>query len=403
MTGTSPSRRLRRHGREWLTGYLFILPSVLLIGIFGIFPIGYAIYMSLYRWRVRRSSFVGLANYQEVLGSAWGALGFALGLAAILLAHWLWLSAFRTHRGSWLRAATALVLLAAGVTVALGWRSMMATTGEEAFLRSIIVTLFYALGTVPLQIVLALVLAYLLFQNIRGREGFRMIYFLPYVTPMVASAVVFAELFSPRGSSLSPGNASVANKFMNVLGLEPQRWLFEPRPVLELLLGEQLARFNAWLQGLGLSWQLEGLWLGPSLALFSIILFGIWTYTGLNVVIFLAGLGGISKQLYEAAEIDGANSAQQFWHITVPLLSPVTFYLTLLGFIGTLQAFTQLYVMRTPFARDTVDTASIVIFDTFYKLNNFSLAAAESVLLFVLILFLTAAQQRMFGDRVFYG
>src|SRR5690606_5173076 len=156
--------------------------------------------------------------------------------------------------------------------------------------------------------------------------------------------------------------------------------------------------FGGLLDRLGI--ELTGFWAGPSLALVTVIIFGVWTYTGYNAVIFLAGLGNIPKQLYEAAAIDGATRVQQFRHITVPLLSPVTFYLTVLGFIGTFQAFTHIYVMRSPATRDAIDTASVVIFDTFYGLNNFSLAAAQSVVLFLIILILTLMQNRFFGRRV---
>ncbi len=388
-TGGERKRPNTLKRREWLTGYLFILPSVLVIAVFGLFPIGYAFYMSLYSWRVRKGRFLGLENYQDLVGSWTGGALFLGGVALILLAHWLWTDAFKGSGGRTLRVVkvvAALTLLAAGVVFALGW-GMMTGAGDRDFLRSLEITLYYALGTVPLQIALALVLAYLLFQKIRGQEGFRMVYFLPYVTPVVAAAVVFRGLFSPREESF-------ANQVLGLFGIAPQRWLFEATPVLELLFGGLFAR-------LGL--QLTDFWAGPSLALVTIIMFGIWTYVGYNMVIFLAGLGGIPKELYEAAEIDGANGGQKFWSITVPLLSPVTFYLTVLGFIGTFQAFNHLYVMREPFARGTVDTASIVIFDTFYKRNNYSLAAAQSILLFVVILSLTLVQNRLFGKRALRG
>ncbi len=395
-SSSAARRPSRRRVGEWLTGYLFILPSVLLIGIFGLFPIGYAVYMSLWRWRVRKTSFIGLNNYEELLGNWWGALAFLGGLLVILAAHWLWTDAFaKTGRERVGKLLGSVVLLAAGVSMALGWRLMMAA-GDVDFLASIVRTVFYAFLSIPIQIALALVLAYLLFQKIRGQELFRMLYFLPYITPVVATAVVFRSIFSQREESL-------ANQAVGFFGIPPQRWLFEPRPMLEVMFGPQIARFNEWLAGLGVSWQWEGLWLGPSMALVVLVIFGIWTYTGYNVVIFLAGLGGISKDLYEAADLDGANGAQKFWNITVPLLSPVTFYLTVLGFIGALQAFTQLYVMRQPFVRDALDTTSVVIFDTFYKANNFSLAAAQSIVLFVLILAVTLLQNRLLGRGVFSG
>ncbi|MCA9837202.1 MAG: sugar ABC transporter permease [Trueperaceae bacterium] len=386
-----------RKVREWLTGYLFILPAFLIIGIFGLFPIGYALYMSLYRWRVRKSGFIGFDNYEKLLGSPWGALAFVGGLLLIVLAHWLWVDAFKVNKNYRLgRLLGALVLLGAGVIMALGWNSMLlqGSRDTETFLHALVRTVFYAFGSIPLQIVFSLLLASLLYQKIRGQELFRMIFFLPYVMPVVATSVVFRSIFSQR-------EESIANQIITALGLPAQRWLFEAKPILEVMFGERITQFNSWLSSTGVSWQLEGLWLGPSLALIVLILFGIWTYSGYNVVIFLAGLGNIPKQLYEAAEIDGANGIQKFWNITVPLLSPVTFYLTVLGFIGALQAFTQLYVMRQPFARDSLDTASVVIFDTFYKSNNFSLAATQSIVLFVLILIITLLQNRIMGRRVF--
>lgn len=387
------SRRGRRWRGEWLTGYLFVAPATLLIGLFGLFPIGYAIWMSLYRWRIRRGDWIGLQNYERVLGDWVGAAAFLSGLLMILAAHALWTQAFggRTGAARWGRAAGATALLAAGVLIALGWERMIAA-GDGRFLTGLIRTFYYGFVSVPVQIVLALISASLLFPRLRGRETFRMLYFLPYVTPAVAGAAVFRSLFSPRPER-------PANQVLGWIGIPPQDWLFETEPVLQLVANGLLA---LWATATGQAphvLQLSGFWAGPSLALATIILFGIWTYTGYNAVIFLAGMANIPRDLYEAAEIDGADPRQRFLYITVPLLSPVTFYLTVLGFIGTFQAFTHLYVMRAPATRDAVDTASVVIFDTFYKRNDFSLAAAQSIVLFVIILILTLFNQRLLGRR----
>ena len=139
------------------------------------------------------------------------------------------------------------------------------------------------------------------------------------------------------------------------------------------------------------------------MALVSITFFGIWTYIGYNTVIFLAGLGAIPHELYEAGEIDGANKWQLFRHITLPLLSPVTFYLAIIAFIGTFKAFNHIYVMRVPSAQGTADVTSIFIFDTFYKQNQYGYAAAQAIILLAIILFLTVVQNKVFGERVFYG
>ena len=381
----------RAHGRpwgEWLTAYLFVLPATLIIGIFGLFPIVYALYMSVHRWRIRQGRFVGLDQYETIVGDFAMFGVFLGGVALIGVAHWLWVDAFKGRDGlaRWGRVAGATTLLLAGIAFALGWQGMR-ETGDARFLLGLMRTFYYGFLSVPVQIGLALVLASMLFQPIKGRELYRILFFLPYVTPVVAAAAVFRNIFNPREERL-------ANTTLSWFGLEPQRWLFETTPVGQLWFGEFFARFGV---------ELSGFWAGPSLALLTIILFGIWTYTGYNAVIFLAGLGGIPKELYEAAEIDGANGPQRFFGITVPLLAPVTFYLTVLGFIGTFQAFTHLYVMREAAVRDAVDTASLVIFDTFYQRNDFGMAAAQSVVLFIIILALTLLQNRLFGRKALRG
>jgi len=355
------------------------------IGVFGLFPIAYALYMSVHRWRIRRGAYVGLEQFERVIGD-WG--GFALvlaGVALVALGYQLWLVALARRDGVWRSAAqvtAALVLVASGIAVAVGYAAMQAT-GDARFLAGLQRTFMYGAISVPIQISLALVLAALLFQPLRGRTLYRLLFFLPYVTPTVAGAAVFRAIFSPR-------EERVANTVVGWFGIDPQRWLFESRPIGQLMFGDLAARLGI---------ELSGFWAGPSLALLVIILFGVWTYVGYNAVIFLAGLGGIPRDLYEAAEIDGASGLQRFWSITVPLLAPVTFYLTVLGFIGTFQAFTHLYVMRESAVRGAVDTASLVIFDTFYTLNDFGTAAAQSIVLFVVILAITLLQQRLFGRR----
>src|SRR5690606_16101525 len=321
-SATKPRRVSAMRRREWLTGYAFVLPATLVITIFGLFPIGYAIYMSVHRWRIRKGGFIGLDNYLDIVGDWWGALAFFGGLLLIMAAHWLWTDAFRRDGGAVPLVAKllgALVLLGSGVFVSLGWR-LMTEDGDRRFLAGLTRTVYYGFGSVPVQIILALIIASLLFQNLRGQELFRMLYFLPYVTPAVAAAAVFRNIFSPRPER-------PANTVLSWFGIEPQQWLFEQRPAINVVFGGLFERL-----GIG---ELSGFWAGPSFALVTVIIFGIWTYTGYNAVIFLAGLGNIPKQLYEAAAIDGATRVQQFRHITVPLLSPVTFYLTVLGFIGT--------------------------------------------------------------------
>jgi len=368
--------------KENITAYLFILPAFLIIGVFGLIPIGYAIYMSLFNWRVTKGDIaINPSNYTKALGDWTGVALFLGGVVLLVLAYWVWNNAFKSQQRRKLIAGliAAVLLIGMGVLLSFGWDRMMAA-GDEDFLKSLVVTVFYAVGTVPIQLGLALILAYVLFQKIRGKEFFRMIYFLPYITPVVSTAVVFRIIFSPRDTSLS-------NLILDGLGFEPLKWLFEPRPLTEVLFGVQL----------------PGLLAGPSLALATIIIFGVWTFVGYNTVIFLAGLGSISKEIYEAAEIDGANAWDLFRSITFPLISPVTFYLFLISFIGTFKAFNHIFVMQTTFAQNTVQTASVEIFNIFYKANNYGYAAAQAIILFLIILGLTFAQNKLLGNKVFYG
>lgn len=365
---------------DQITGLLFTLPAFLIIFIFGIFPIGYSIYMSLFNWQVTKGPFVGDKNYLLIFGSWSNLLVLLAGLGLFVLGFYVWRRAFQSlNNGQRLaHIAGALVLILGGVIFVTGW-GLMYETGNKDFLNSLIVTVYYALGTVPAEIIIGLVLAYILYLDIIGKQVFRIIYFLPYITPSISTAVVFQIMFSSRETSL-------ANRLIGLIGIDPLRWRFEPKPVLNLL-------------GMDVS----GLAGGPSLALVTIILFGIWSFVGYNTVIFLSGLGNIPKEIYEAAEIDGGSKWDRFWHITIPMISPVTFYLSLIGFIGTFKAFNHLYVMRTPSAQNTVVTTSLLVFDRFYKANQYSVATAQAIVLFIVILGLTLAQNKLMGERVFYG
>jgi multiple sugar transport system permease protein len=336
--------------------------------------------MSLFNWRVTKGAYIGGKNYLLIFGSWTNLLITLAGIALIMLAFWVWSNAYKSLNKSQkiAKLVAAVIMIVGGVIFVTGW-GYMYESGNRSFLNSLIITLYYALGTVPAEVLLGMMLAFLLYQEIIGKDIFRMIYFLPYVTPSVTTAVVFQIIFSLR-------ETSIANMIVGWFGISPQKWRFEKTPLLNLL-GLELGGFLA----------------GPSLALISIMFYGIWSFVGYNTVIFLAGLGNIPKETYEAAEIDGATRGQIFRHITMPLLSPTTFYLTLVGFIGTFKAFNHIYVLRTPIAGDSVITTSLLIFDNFYKANQYGIATAQAILLFLVILGLTLAQNKLMGERVFYG
>jgi ABC-type sugar transport system permease subunit len=145
-------------------------------------------------------------------------------------------------------------------------------------------------------------------------------------------------------------------------------------------------------------------WLeGPSLALLVIVIFNVWNFFGYNAVVFLAGLGSISQELYEAASIDGAGRAAQFRHITIPLLSPTIYFLTLIAVIGTFKAFTHVWVLRSGAALGTTDTASIVIFNEFNRNTRYGYASSLALVLLGLVFVLTMINNRIAEERVFYG
>jgi multiple sugar transport system permease protein len=186
----------------------------------------------------------------------------------------------------------------------------------------------------------------------------------------------------------SPDPQSPINQFLNLFGIEEQKWLLEPTGIFQMLFGDIVPDFLA----------------GPGLALVVIIVFGIWTFAGYSTVIFLAGLGTIDSEIYEAAEIDGANGWQKFRYVTLPLLSPTTFFLILVTTIGTFQAFTQIFLMRRPGAFDAVDTINLHIFNEVRTTSpDYAYGSAMAFVLFGVILVLTIIQNRVVGRRVFYG
>ncbi|MCL5950208.1 MAG: sugar ABC transporter permease [Chloroflexi bacterium] len=316
---------ISRRGVEW-TAFLFILPAFVLIAAFHIFPVLYAIYISLHTGAINRFTYVGLDNYIRALEGAdfWNALS---------------------------------------------------------------VTIWYVALTLPATLVLGLVLAYLLYQPIRGRGIYRTIYFLPYVISTVASSIVWAWVFDPQ--------SGVANLILQRIGLAPLRWLIEPSGIGQVMGAQVGVSLPGWAQG-------------PSVALIAVAIFTIWQSLGYVTVIFLAGLTNIPGELYDAAHIDGANALQLFRHITLPLLTPTTFFVVVISVIASFQAFNQIFAMNTAAAQTlggplgSTSTLTVFMFDQLYTYANYGYASAIAVLLSILILVLTLVNFRALGARVQY-
>ena len=142
---------------------------------------------------------------------------------------------------------------------------------------------------------------------------------------------------------------------------------------------------------------------GPSLALTAVMVFNYWIFVGYYALIFANGLAAIPKGIYEAAELDGANGRSRFFRITLPLLSPTTSFLSLLGIIGTFKAFNSIYVLRDPATGGAVDPMTVYIFFTFFRNSRLGYAAALSIVLLIIMVGLTVVQRRLTERHVFYG
>ena len=364
---------------EKITGYLFILPAVLIISLFGIFPVFFAMYMSLHKWKVFKGRFLGLENYQRILGDISAFWLFILGLLLLIVSYWIW-SEYKNKfsRKLYLLFLCVGILLLGVFLINHNWQKMI-ISGDDDYLYSLIYTLYYSFFTIIFEVGLGLIIAYALYQKLAGKQFFQMILLFPYITPAVMGAAVFFLIFGKAENSF-------LNQLIGFFGFDPQLWLFDKRPITEVLFGIKI----------------KGLLAGPSLALMSSIFYGIWSFTGYYAIILLAGLSIIPSDLYEAAKAEGASRWQTFIKITIPLLMPIIFFLMLTGFINTFQAFNSIFVMQTSSAGDTMDVVTIEIFDHFWGRVKYGYAAAEGVILFILLNILAISQYVIFRKRLSY-
>ncbi len=383
--------RRGRKIKEAIQAYLFLLPGTLILLVFNLIPIGYAFYISLHKWRIQKGKFVGFANFTKALGEPKDILYVIGGLILLGVAWTIWskVGPETSTRSLILRGLAMLALIIGGLGLILSFPQML-EHGDKNLFKSLLITFFYSMGTVPFQIVLSFILAFILFQDIRGRTTWRIIYFLPYVTVTVASAAVWQSIFDP--------SKGLINMVLLNLGIPEEhlpKWLFDATGI-GILIGRWFGiEVPKWLGG-------------PSLALVAVIIYNIWTYVGYNTVIYLAGLGNIPHTLYEAAEIDGASRWQMLRKITIPLVSPTTYFLVMMGVLGTFRAFNHIYVMTRVVGpvgapRGTTMTASMLIWKNFWDGNRFGYASALAFVLTGVMLSLTWIQNRIAERRVFYG
>ncbi|MFE7354964.1 carbohydrate ABC transporter permease [Streptomyces sp. NPDC057543] len=346
--GTTAKARARRAGLrgEGTWGWLFVSPMVLVLGLFMVLPILMALWVSLLHWDGQsnpfsgQADFVGLDNYRSLLTQD--------GLDRTLFA-----TALRNNA-------------------------------------------YYVLLTVPLQTLLALGLALIVNQKLlRGRGALRTTFFFPSVTSSIAVSTVFLFLFQGSGA---------VNSMLSWIGVKGPNWFADPRGVLSLILGglgivdpERPTGMLADHSAMGLSW-FE--WLsGPSVAMCTLILLAVWTTSGTFMLIFLAALQNIPRELEESAAMEGVNHRQMLRYVTLPALRPVLFLVLTLGLISTWQVFDQVYVMGQGAPGNTTLTPAFLSYSAGFEDADFGQGAAIAFILLALILILTAFQRWALRER----
>jgi ABC-type sugar transport system permease subunit len=307
------------HGRRFrFFPYLLVLPAVVILGLFHIFPIFYGFWISLHKWGVKDLGFIRFTNYSRAL-----------------------------H--------------------------------DDEFWNSLRVTVWYVLGTVPTGIVLALFLAIMLFRPIAWRAFYRIVLFLPYVTPPIAIATVWAWMYQP--------DRGVINILLGWLHLGKPKWLLDPRGIFQIIGGSF---------GLHLPTILQG----PTVQLCAAILYTLWIAVGFDTVVFLAGLANVSPDVIEAAQIDGANQWQIATRIIAPLLKPTILFLSIISTLRAFQSFNTIYGLFGGNVPPGARVLTVLIFQEFFqRVGQVGYGAATAILLFVLLFFITLLQLRFSGDR----
>jgi len=229
---------------------------------------------------------------------------------------------------------------------------------DPLFRLSLYNTAYYTFIGVPIYLVAALLMALILNLHLRGITFYRTIFFLPSLTPAVANALLWVWIFSP--------DFGLANYFLQAVGLPPQKWLFD-----------------------------------VNLAKPSLILMGLWGI-GSQMIIFLAGLQGISQTLYEAASIDGANEWRRFWSITLPMLSPTLFFNLVIGIIGSFQVFTTAYIATQGGPQNATLFYVLYLWRNGFDYFKMGYASALAWVLLLIVLALTMLQFGLARRLVYY-
>ena len=308
---------LKSSTKEMVAGYLFLLPNLLGFLVFTLVPVALSLALSLVNWDMLSApKFVGLANFVNLLG-------------------------FHSERGALIPNDP------------LFWKCV----GNTLFLMIII----------PIEMMVALLLALAMNQKIKGIKLFRILYFLPTITNGVAICLLWAWLYNYDFGLLNS---------------------------LIIKLGDFLnTSFK------GVPWLTSVTWSKPSL-----MIMGLWiAMGGYNMILFVAALQGVPKELYEAAEIDGADSWHKFWSVTWPMISPTTFFIAIMAVIGGFQGgFMQAYVMTGGGPERSTTTLEYLIYNHLYSWQHVGYAASIAWFVFVVVFTITLFNWRFGGKLVQY-
>ncbi|MBQ7182871.1 MAG: sugar ABC transporter permease [Clostridia bacterium] len=239
----------------------------------------------------------------------------------------------------------------------IGFENYTKIFADKKFYKALEVTFRYCLISIPAYQIVSLLVAMLLNMRIKLMHGIRLIFFLPSIIPTIASSMIWMQMLGKEG---------VLNQGLKLLGITGPSWLNTPQT-----------------------------------ALYGLIIMGVWGI-GNTIIIYLSGLQGVGEELYEASSIDGANSFQRFFKITIPMISPTIFFNVVMAVIGSFQYFTQAFVMTEGGPLNSTLFYNLYLYVKAYKELKMGYASALAWIMFVIILFFTLLVIRSSSFWVYY-
>lgn len=284
---------------DFLSALLFLSPTLVIFSAFILFPVFFSFYLSFHSWNMfgGDTHFIGFDNYSKMFQSTefWQVLGN---------------------------------------------------------------TAIYTIGTIPLNMILSLLVAYVLNKKLVGKKFLRTAIFAPVIISPVAAAVIWRWMYDP--------NFGLVNYLISFFGIHSINWLND-----------------------------------PTAAMFALIIMGVWKTFGINMVLFSAGLQGIPENYFEAAELDGAGRWAKFWHITIPMLAPTTFFILIMSMISSFQVFDIVYVLTSGGPMGSTKVLVFYVYEYAFKFFEMGYASAISYFLFAVLFILTMLQVKYMKSKAY--